>query len=127
MTVRGRVDAGAREAVLPLRVLGGTSNRVEEVYAIVDTGFTGALCLPPDLVGSLSLPLVGRGVAVLADGRAVETRVHRARVVWRSRERVARVLATEGGPLAGMAILRGGRLTVDAAPGDAVRIEELPD
>lgn len=123
--MHGRVDAVAREAVLPLRVLGGADNRAEEVDIVVDTGFTGSLCLPPGLVDSLSLPLVGRGGAVLADGRAVETRVHRARVIWHDLERVVRVLATEGGPLAGMALLRGSRLTVDAAPGGVVRIEEL--
>lgn len=124
--MHGRVDTGAREAVLPLQVLGGIDNLAEEVNAVVDTGFTGSLCLPPERVESLSLPLVGRGVAVMADGRAVETRVHRARVIWHGRERVVRVLATEGGPLAGMALLRGSRLTVDATPGGVVRVEELP-
>src|SRR4051794_13659397 len=123
--MHGRVDAGASEAVLPLRVLGRVGDQAEEVEAIVDTGFTGSLCLPPDLVTSLSLPLVGRAVAVLADGRAVETPVHRARVVWYGRERVARVLATEGGSLVGMALLRGSRLTVDAVPGGDVVVEEL--
>lgn len=119
--MHGRV--GAREAVLPLQVVGGSGARTE-VEATVDTGFTGVLCLPPDLVRSLSLPLVGRGVAVLADGRAVETRVHRARVIWHGRERGARVLATEGGPLVGMSLLRGSRLTVDVVPGGEVMIEE---
>ena len=123
--MHGSVDPGAREAALALQVLGTAGDRVEEVDATVDTGFTGALCLPPDVVRSLSLPLVGRGVAVLADGRAVETRVHRARVLWHGRERVARVLATEGGPLVGMSLLRGSRLTVDVVPGGAVRIEGL--
>ncbi len=123
----GRVDTSAREAVLPLRVLGSAGQRSSaEVSATVDTGFTGSLCLPPDLVESLSLPLVGRGVAVLADGRSVETRVHRARVVWHGQELVARVLATEGGSLVGMALLRGSRLTVDGSPGGTVRVEELP-
>lgn len=123
----GRVDSGAHGAVLPVRVLGAAGRRsLAEVDATVDTGFTGGLCLSPDLVGSLSLPLVGKGVAVLADGRAVETRVHRARVVRHGRERVVRVLATEGGPLVGMALLRGSRLTVDAVPGGDVSIEELP-
>jgi clan AA aspartic protease len=123
--MRGRVDARAREAVLPLRVLGRAVQRAE-VEATVDTGFTGALCLPSELVRALSLPLVGRGVALLADGRTVETPVHRARVVWHGWERVVRVLSTEGGALVGMALLRGSRLTIDAAPGGDVRIEELP-
>lgn len=124
--MRGHVDGGAREALLPLRLLGRFGGRAEEVEATVDTGFTGALCLPPDLVRSLSLPLVGRGVAVLADGSAVETRYHRARVVWHGLERWVQVLATEGGPLVGMALLRGSRLMVDATPGGAVRVEKLP-
>lgn len=123
----GSVDPGAHGAMLPLRVLDVAGRRgPAEVDATVDTGFTGALCLSPDLVETLSLPLVGRGVAVLADGRAVETRVHRATVVWHGRERMVRVLATESEPLVGMALLRGSRLTVDAIPGGAVRVEELP-
>jgi predicted aspartyl protease len=56
-------------------------------------------------------------VAVLADGSAVETRVHRARVVWHGRERRVRVLATEGGPLVGMGLLRSSRLAMDVVPG----------
>ena len=121
--MRGHVDAGAREAVLTLRLLGATGDRAE-VDATVDTGFTGALCLSPDLVRSLSLPLAGRGIAVLADGHTVETRIYRTRVVWHGRERGVRVLATKGGPLVGMTLLRGSRLSVDVVPDGAVRIEE---
>ena len=32
-----------------------------EIEATVDTGFTGALCLPPEMVDALGLPFVGRG------------------------------------------------------------------
>lgn len=62
----------AREALLTLTVLGRPGTRTQ-IEATVETGFTGALGLPKELVESLSLPLVGRGVAVLADGRGVET------------------------------------------------------
>ena len=81
MVMRGRVDGGGREAFLPLTVIGRSGVRAE-VGATVDTGFTGSLCLPLDIVRSLSVPFVGRGVAVLADGSTVETSYHRAHVLW---------------------------------------------
>ncbi|MDP9474219.1 MAG: clan AA aspartic protease [Actinomycetota bacterium] len=121
--MRGWVDGGAREALLPLTVIGRSGTRTE-VEATVDTGFTGSLCLPPDVVGSLSLPFVGRGVAVLADGSAVETDYYRARVLWHGRERAVRVLVTQGGPLVGMTLLRGSVLTVAVSPGGEVTVEE---
>ena len=86
MVMRGRVDGGGREAILPLTVIGRSGVRAE-VEATVDTGFTGSLCLPLDIVRSLSVPFVGRGVAVLADGSTVETSYHRARPLARARDR----------------------------------------
>ena len=61
-----------------------------------------------------------------AAGRTVEVNVYLARVIWHGRERAVQVLATEGGPLVGMALLRGSRLTVEAAPDGPVLVEELP-
>lgn len=69
---------------------------------------------------------MGVGAAVLADGRAVETRYHRGRVLWHGRERGVQVLSAEGGALVGMSLLRGSRLIVDCAPGGTVRVEGLP-
>lgn len=121
--MRGYVSGEAREALLTLTVLGRSGARTQ-IEATVDTGFTGALGLPKELVGSLSLPLVGRGVAVLADGRGVETNYHRGRIIWHGREREVRVLVTEGGPLVGMSLLRGSTLTIVASPGGDVTVDE---
>jgi predicted aspartyl protease len=71
--MRGRVTSDGREAMLPLTVI-GSSGILAEVEATVDTG---SLCLPPDVVRYLSVPFIGRGVAVLADGSTVETSYHR--------------------------------------------------
>lgn len=125
MVMHGSVDARAHEASLLLQVRGQSGAR-SEVSATVDTGFTGGLCLPPDLVKFLSLPLIGRGVAVLADGNAVETRIYRARVTWHNRERVTRVLATDGGVLIGMSLLRNSKLAIEVVPNGEVTIEERP-
>jgi clan AA aspartic protease len=121
--MRGRVDGEGREATLLLTVIGGSGVRVE-VEATVDTGFTGSLCLPLDIVRSLSAPFVGRGVAVLADGSTVETSYHRVRVLWHGRERAIQALVTKGGPLVGMTLLRGSVLTIAVSPGGEVTIEE---
>jgi clan AA aspartic protease len=121
--MQGRVDGAGREATLPLTVIGRYGVRAE-VQATVDTGFTGSMCLPLDVVRSLSAPFVGRGVAVLADGSTVETSYHRAHVLWHGRERAVQVLVTEGGPLVGMTLLRGSVLTVTVSPGGEVTVEE---
>jgi clan AA aspartic protease len=121
--MRGRVADDGREAILPLTVIGRSGVRTE-IEAAVDTGFTGSLCLPLDIVRSLSAPFLGRGVAVLADGSTVETSYHRARVLWHGRQRAIQVLVTEGGPLVGMTLLRGSVLTVAVSPGGEVTVEE---
>ena len=120
VVMRGRVASDGREAMLPLTVI-GSSGILAEVEATVDTG---SLCLPPDVVRYLSVPFIGRGVAVLADGSTVETSYHRARVLWYGHERAVQVLVTEGGPLVGMSLLRGSVLTVEVSPGGEVTVEE---
>ncbi|HZY66802.1 MAG TPA: hypothetical protein VFE21_13115 [Rubrobacteraceae bacterium] len=121
----GRVSDGAHEARLTVNVSSPTGVSTE-LEAVVDTGFTGALCLGAEQIEALDLPFVGRGAAVLADGRAVETRYHRGRVIWHGRERGVQVLLAEGGPLVGMALLRDSLLTVDVTPGGIVAIEKRP-
>ncbi len=126
--MRGRVGEGAHEALLTLTVASlDPSGSQTELEAVVDTGFTGALCLGTEQIESLGLglPLLGRGAAVLADGRAVETRYHRGQVIWHGREREVRVICADGGPLVGMALLRGGLLTIEVAPGGEVSVVKL--
>ena len=50
--------------------------------AIIDTGFSGFLTLPPSTVASLSLAWLGREQGILADGRAELFDVFRAEVNW---------------------------------------------
>lgn len=122
--MRGRIGDGEHEVLLTLTV-SSPSGKQTELEAVVDTGFTGALCLSAEQIEGLGLPVVGRGAAVLADGRAVETRYHRGRVLWHGRERGVQVLSAEGGPLVGMALLRGGLLTIEVVPGGEVSLVKL--
>jgi predicted aspartyl protease len=52
--MRGRVVSGGREAVVAFPILGSGGTRVE-VEAVIDTGFTGHLTLPADVVRYLAL------------------------------------------------------------------------
>ena len=93
---------------------------------MIDTGFTGHLTLPADVVQSLALSGRGFVEVELADGGTTALGVYDARVLWRGRERFVPVYEAEGGPLVGMSLLRGSRLTVEVEPGGDVVIEDLP-
>jgi clan AA aspartic protease len=125
VAVSGIVTA-EREAVVRLVVLGpGDPGTSAEIQAVLDTGFTGHLTLPPETIMELGLPLLGSRNSVLADGGRVALDVHRARVLWDSRRRPVEVLATRGGALAGMSMIWGYRVNLSAAEGGEVIIEPL--
>ncbi len=126
----GAVSADGREPVLPLTLLplGNSVQDGIEIEEVVDTGFDGELTLPRGLIRRLGYPYAGFTRGTLADGSAVRFDYHEGRLLWHGEERAVVVLAAgdAGEPLVGMALLRGSRLTIDAVPGGAVRVEELP-
>lgn len=67
--ITGRVSSNV-EAIVAIS-LEFAANRRRKIKAIVDTGFTGFLSLPPALVSRLKLPFRGNTRVVLADGRAI--------------------------------------------------------
>ena len=92
---------------------------------MIDTGFTGHLTLPPGEVLRLRLTPLGSRYVTLADGSEAPPDVFRATVVWDGRRCNVRVFAADGGPLVGMALLRGSLLTVDVVPNGDLIIEAL--
>ncbi len=109
--MRGRLSDDGSEAILPLTVIGSSGVRVE-VEAAVDTGFTGSLCLPLDIVRSLSVPFVGWGASPCSPTGAPwrPATTERAYSGTGASARI-QVLVTDGGPLVGMTLLRGSVLT----------------
>ena len=61
---------------------------------VIDTGFTGDLCLPPEAVALLRFPFIYDLPANLADNSDVLLPVHEAVVIWDGEEREVRVIAT---------------------------------
>ena len=120
----GTVNA-FREPVVRLEIL-GVGDVAQEIEAVVDTGFTGSLTLPSNLVAALGLRFYRRGRALLADGSASIFDVYEATVVWHGcRLRVA-VAETGAKPLAGMGLLYGSTLMIDVVDGGTVEISPRP-
>ena len=106
---------------LRLRVEGA----VHEIEAVIDTGFTGFLTLPPNLIAELKIARLSEVVMKVADGSEVSLRTFRVETflddVWSDTE----VIETENTPLLGMSFLENHQLTIEVRDGGAVSVQTL--
>jgi clan AA aspartic protease len=121
--IRGAVS-GFREAILSLAVRGPQAPIT--VDAVVDTGFTDYLTLPQSAITALALPFGGTVRVSLAGQAEAGLDAYLASVLWDGVWRSVMVLAAEGEPLVGMALLYGFSLWVEVIDGGAVTIQRLP-
>ncbi len=112
------------EAVVALPVR-GPDGREREVEAVIDTGYSGNLTLPPEMVAELGLPFVIRSRSALADGTVIAFNVHGATVIWNDRPRYIDVDAVGVAPLVGMSLLGMHSLNVEVVGGGQVVIEAM--
>lgn len=112
-----------REAVIriPLLYTGGQ----HDIEAVLDTGFSGSLTLPPSLILSLGLPFRSRGSALLADGSLAQFDIYAATLIWDGIPRNILVEAADTDPLLGMGLLYGCNINIRAVDGGTVTIERL--
>jgi clan AA aspartic protease len=120
----GAVNADL-EAIIRLTVQGSSGQSVD-VEAIIDTGFSGYLTLPPSLIAALGLPWVCRQHGLLADGSLHVFDVYEATVLWDGRARVVEIEAVDAQPLLGMRMLYRSELRIEVVDGGAVAISALP-
>ncbi len=97
-----------------------------DIQAVVDSGFTRWLTLPPALIRPLGLLRMSRIQLTLADGTLTYFDVYEATVNWNGRHRTIEVDESDVFPLVGMRMMTGYRLRIDVKVGGAVEIEELP-
>lgn len=113
-----------REATLSLVV--SNENKQEQVIdAVIDTGFTGFLSLPSEIITALNLPWSASNVATLGDGSETLFDLYTAMVIWDGQYRKIYIAEAETDPLIGMTLLYGYRLQIDTIEGGRVAIEEL--
>ncbi len=118
--IEGEVNS-AYEAIIPLS-LQGPAGRTQQVEAVIDTGFTGFLTLPPSLVAELGLVFRGTSEATLADGSGVSFDAYDATVLWEGDPRVVLVDEADTTPLVGMLLLDRHNLNIDVESGGRVLI-----
>ena len=121
--IQGVVNA-AYEAVITLSMQ-GPDGQARVVDAVVDTGFTGFLTLPPDLVAELGLPFETTGHATLADGSEVSFDTYRVAVLWEGQPRYVLADAADTTPLVGMLLLDMHDLSIRVRDGGWVLIEAI--
>ena len=89
-----------REALVRLTIR-GFRGRQQEVEAVVDSGYTGWLTLPPIAIAALNLRWQTSGRGLLADGSVSVFDVYQAKVVWDGRLRRVFVDEFDASPLVG--------------------------
>jgi clan AA aspartic protease len=118
-TVRGR------EALIPLTIR-GSRGRQQQIEAVVDSGYTGWLTLPPPAIAALNLRWQTFGRGVLADGSVSSFDVYQAKIMWDGHLRRVFVDEFAATPLVGMALLRGYEYKMQVRARGKVTIRRLP-
>ena len=134
MTHYGRVSAvnDFLEAVVVLSVQ-DDDGATEGVDFIIDTGYTGEMTLPQEIIDRLNLRTAEYDgfqtapTVILADGAILPVEVYVTGVWWHDRLRIVEVDSIGSNPLIGMTLLQGSNLSIDAIPGGLVTITELSD
>ncbi len=121
--ITGMVQGNAATIHLAIKDANG---REHEIEAIVDTGFSGSLTLPPAMIRRLGLPWRTRGTAVLANGAVEQFDIYATIVIWDGMPRNVLVDEADIEPLVGMALLRGYDLSIRVIDGGGVTIASIP-
>lgn len=104
----------------------GRRGREQEVEAVIDSGFTGALTLPPTLIASLGLRWRSVDRATLADGSTCVFQVYVGKLLWDGKVRPVLVAEANADPLVGMRLLRGHELKIQVRAHGKVTIKRFP-
>jgi clan AA aspartic protease len=102
------------------------AGREQTLEAVVDTGFSGSLTLPPAVIARLGLLWRTRGSATLANGSVDQFDIYAATVLWDGAPRNILVEAADTDPLVGMRLLHRHDLRMQVIEGGTVTIEALP-
>jgi len=116
--------AGGIEAILPLELM-KSDGGIEQIEAVVDTGFTGDLTLPPSLVRELGLEEVSTNEITLADGSTTEVPVFAAPINWFGTRKVFYAIQTDSTPLIGMRLMHSCRPAIDMIAEGSVSLQQI--
>ena len=92
------------EAVVHLPLL-NSSGQTKDIEAVIDTGFTRYLTLPPAMVAELGLGYRGVNSVILADCSETTLEVYGVTVLWDGQPREVVAYVSDTMPLIGMSLL----------------------
>lgn len=121
--MQGYVNAYPREPRLTIAISNGESEAVP-VEAVIDTGFTEFLSLPPSLIRTLELERGQDMELSTAGGRVIKSPTYSATVDWHGSRRRIRVIALADRPLIGMSLLWNSDIAIAAWAGGHVVVSE---
>ena len=98
----------------------------QPIEAVVDTGFSGFLTLPPALIASLGLTWFSQQQRMLGDGSIQFFQVYSAGIIWDTQARAIYVSAADTTPLVGTKLLEGSELRMRIVPGGPVDVDVVP-
>jgi clan AA aspartic protease len=121
-----------REATISLVVV-NESRQTKLITAVIDTGYTGFLSLPSEIIAELNLSWTGidsaeptlREQGTLGDGSEVTFEVYAAKVIWDGEYRDIPINEAETDPLVGISLLYGYDLHIQTVEGGNVTIKLL--
>ncbi len=120
--IRGRIDERL-EPLVKVSILDG-HDIAHSLEFILDTGFSGHLTLPSDVIDRLGLSYSGQRAVAVADGFVHNVDVFTARVLWHETWKPVFVIRLDSSPLLGMRSLLGCRLSMNVCAGGRVVVEE---
>jgi clan AA aspartic protease len=112
------------EATISL-VIVNENRQTKLITAVIDTGYTGFLSLPSEIITELNLSWTGIDRGTLGDGSEVTFEVYAAKVIWDGEYRDIPINEAETDPLIGMSLLYGYDLHIQAVAGGSVTIKLL--
>ncbi len=122
--ISGSVNS-RREAVIRVDVL-DSGGRRQAFDAVIDTGFSEFLTLPPPAIAALGLRRLGSVRMTLGNGSEELLETHQATIVWDGARRAVEVHAADIDPFVGMALLAGHEVRIQVSPGGTVTVEAMP-
>ena len=105
--------------------LKGNKGQIQEVEAVIDTGFNGFITLPPTLIETLQLTQIGSGRTILGNGTQDLYLIYEATVLWDQRWLIVEADGANTDVLIGMGLLSGYNLYVEVVRGGRVSLDSL--
>jgi clan AA aspartic protease len=112
------------EATISL-VVSNTNRQTQLINPVIDTGYTGFLSLPREIIVTLNLSWTGIDRGTLGDGSEVIFQVYAASIIWDGQYQNIPVNEAETDPLVGMSLLYGYDLYIRTLEGGIVTIKAI--